>query len=94
MRAITVLAALALTVGCSGSEWQPCKYLEITTLNTAGQPQWLRYENARYRVLDTDPLTIQWEHNRCIDIETRAGTVEEVCGRELQTGSVQRVSCR
>ena len=94
MRFWVILAALPWLVGCTGSKWKPCKYLEITTLNTAGKPQWLRYENARYRVLDTDPLTIEWEHTRCIDIESQTGTVEEVCGRELQTGAVDRVACR
>ena len=54
----------------------------------------LRYENARYRVLDTDPLTIEWEHTSCVDIESASGAVEEVCGRELQTGPVDRVVCR
>ncbi len=89
-----LLAALVVTAGCSSSKWKPCEHLEITTLNAAGQQQWLRYENARYRVLDTDPLTIKWEHTRCVDIESQAGTVEEVCGRELQTGAVDRVACR
>ena len=93
MRAI-ILAGLLLTSACSGSKWQPCKYLEITARNSAGKPQWLRYENARYRVLDTDPLTIEWEHTRCVDIESASGGVEEVCGRELQTGPVDRVACR
>jgi len=94
MRRVAFLSALVVTAACSGSKWQPCDYLEITTLNSAGKPQWLRYENARYRVLDTDPLTIEWEHMRCIDIETQADNVEEVCGRELQTGPVERVACR
>ena len=94
MRLVALLAALVLTVGCSGSKWKPCEHLEITARNAAGQQQWLRYENARYRVLDTDPLTIEWEHTRCVDIESQAGTVEEVCGRESQTGPVDRVACR
>ncbi|NNE20784.1 MAG: hypothetical protein HKN10_20130, partial [Myxococcales bacterium] len=79
MRFWAVLAALALMTGCK-AKWTPCVYLEITARDTAGKPVWLRYENARYRVLDTDPLTIEWEHTRCIDIESEAGTVEEVCG--------------
>jgi hypothetical protein len=92
MRLVALLAALVLTAGCSG--WKQCDHLEITTHNSAGKPQWLRYENARYRVLDTDPLTIEWEHTGCVDIESQAGTVEEVCGRESQTGPVDRVACR
>ena len=94
MRLVALLAALVLTAGCSGSKWKPCGHLEITTLNAAGQQQWLRYENARYRVLDTDPLTIEWEHTSCVDSESQAGTVEEICGRESQTGPVDRVACR
>ena len=94
MRLLAILLALAWMAGCTGSKWKPCEYLEITTRNSAGKPQWLRYENARYRVLDTDPLTIEWEHTRCVDIESHAGTVEEVCGRESQTGPVDRVACR
>ncbi len=94
MRLLALLAALVVTAGCSGSKWKPCEHLEITTRNSAGKPQWLRYENARYRVLDTDPLTIEWEHMSCVDIESQAGTVEEICGRELQTGPVDRVAYR
>ena len=92
MRLVVLVAALVLTAGCSG--WKQCEDLEITTRNSAGKQQWLRYENARYRVLDTDPLTIEWEHTSCVDIESQAGTVKEVCGRESQTGTVDRVACR
>jgi hypothetical protein len=92
MKLVVLVAVLVLTAGCSG--WKQCEHLEITTHNSAGKPQWLRYENARYRVLDTDPLTIEWEHTGCVDIESQAGTVEEVCGLESQTGSVDRVACR
>ena len=94
MRLVALLATLVLTAGCSGSKWKPCEHLAITTRNSAGKPQWLRYENARYRVLDTDALTIEWEHTSCVDIESQTGTVEEVCGRESQTGPVDRVACR
>jgi hypothetical protein len=94
MRLAVLVAALVLTAGCSGSKSKPCSHLEITTRNSAGKPQWLRYENARYRVLDTDPLTIEWEHTGCVDIESQAGTVEAVCGLESQTGPVDRVACR
>jgi hypothetical protein len=45
-------------------------------------------------VLDTDPLTIEWQYVKCVDIESQAGTVEEICGRESQTGPVDRVACR
>ncbi|MGB5368675.1 MAG: hypothetical protein WBN14_20605, partial [Polyangiales bacterium] len=62
MRWLPLLAALVLTAGCSGSKCKPCKDLEITTRNAANQQQWMRYKNARYRVLDTDPLTIAWEY--------------------------------
>ena len=58
------------------------------------RPNWLRYEDARYRVLDTDPLTIEWEHTSCVELESKSGTVEEICGRESQTGPVDRVACR
>ena len=94
MRILAFVATLILAAACSGSKWQPCKHLEITTLNSAGQPQWLRYENARYRVLDTDPFTLEWEHTSCVEIESQTGTVDEVCGRELQAGPVERVACR
>jgi len=43
-------------------------------------------------VLDAEPLTIEREHTRCVDIESQAGTVEEVCGRESQTCPVDRVA--
>jgi hypothetical protein len=89
-----LLIAVALITSCSHPEWTPCAYLEITSRNGAGLQQSMRYENARYRVLDTDPLTIEWEHTSCIDIETQTGAVEEVCGRELQAGPVERVACR
>jgi hypothetical protein len=94
MRLVVLVAALVLTAGCSGSKWKPCTDLEITTRNAAGQQQWMCYENARYKVLDTDPLTIEWEYTSCVDIESQASTVEEVCGRESQTGPVDRVACR
>ena len=54
----------------------------------------MRYKNARYKVLDTDPLTIEWEYMKCVDIVSQAGTVEEICGRESQTGPVDRVAGR
>ena len=94
MRWLPLLAALVLTAGCSGSKWKPCKDLEITTRNAANQQQWMRYKNARYRVLDTDPLTIEWEYMKCIELESKSGSVEEICARESQTGPVDRVSCR
>ncbi|NNE20001.1 MAG: hypothetical protein HKN10_16140 [Myxococcales bacterium] len=94
MRLVALLAAFVLTSGCTGSKWKPCEHLEITTRNAAGQQQWLRYENARYRVRDTDPLTIAWEHMKCVDIESQAGTVEELCARESLTGPVDHVACR
>jgi hypothetical protein len=95
MRWSLLLAALVLTTGCSGSKWKPCKDLEITTRNAANhQQQWMRYENARYRVLDTDPLTIEWEYMKCVELESKSGSVEEICGRESQTGPVDRVACR
>jgi hypothetical protein len=52
MRLVVLLAALVLTAGCSG--WKQCKHLEITTRNGANKQQWMRYKDARYRVLDTD----------------------------------------
>jgi hypothetical protein len=94
MRLVVLVAALVLTAGCSGSKSKPCEHLEITTRNSAGQQQWMRYENARYKVLDTDPLTIEWEYMKCVELESKTGTVEEVCGRESQTGAVDRVACR
>jgi len=89
-----MLLALAWMAGCTGSKWKPCKDLEITTRNAANQEQWMRYENARYRVLDTDPLTIVWEYMKCIESESEAGGMEEICARESQTGPVDRVACR
>ncbi len=94
VRLVGLLVALVLTAGCWGSKWKPCKDLEITTRNAAKQQQWMRYKDARYRVLDTDPLTIEWEYNKCVELESKAGTVEEICGRESQTGPVDRVACR
>lgn len=94
MRFAALLTGLALTLGCSGSKWKPCTDLEITTRNAANQQQWMRYEDARYRVLDTDPLTIEWEYVKCVELESKSGGVEEICGRELQTGAVERVACR
>ena len=94
MRLLALLAALVLTGGCSGSKWKPCRDLEITTRNSAGQQQWMRYKDARYRVLDTDPLTIEWEHMKCIELKSESGGVEEICGRESQTGPADRVACR
>ena len=94
MRLPSLFAALVLAAGCSNSEWEPCDHLEITTRNAANQQRWMRYEDARYKVLDTDPLTVTWEYYSCVDIESQTGTVEEVCGRETQTGPVDRVACR
>ncbi len=94
MRLVAFFGALVLTAGCSGSNWKPCKDLELTTRNAANQQQWMRYENARYRVLDTDPLTIEWEYMKCIELESKSGSVEEICARESQTGLVDRVACR
>ena len=94
MRWLPLLAELVLTAGCSGSKWKPCKDLEITTRNASNQQQWMRYENARYRVLHTDPLTIEWEYMKCIELESKLGSVEEICARESQTGPVDRVACR
>jgi hypothetical protein len=54
----------------------------------------MRYKDARYKVLDTDPLTIEWEYMKCVELESKTGTVEEVCGRESQTGPVDCVACR
>jgi len=53
-----------------------------------------RYENARYRVLDTDPLTIEWQYIKCTELESEWGGVDETCGRDSQTGPVDRVACR
>ena len=92
MRLVVLVAALVLTAGCSG--WKQCEHLEITTRNSAGKPQWLRYENVRYRVLDTDPLTVEWEYMKCDELESKSGGAEEICGRESQTGPVDRVACR
>jgi hypothetical protein len=94
MRSLVILTAVVMTAGCSGSKWKPCKHLEITTRDGSNQQRWLRYEDARYRVLDTDPLTIEWEHTSCVELESKSGTVEEICGRESQTGPVDRVACR
>ncbi|MDH3726595.1 MAG: hypothetical protein OER77_03610 [Myxococcales bacterium] len=68
MRLVALFGALVLTAGCSRSDWKPCSELEITTRNASNQEQWMRYENAR-RVLDTDPLTIEWEYMKCIELE-------------------------
>jgi hypothetical protein len=94
MRLVAFFGALVVTAGCSRSEWKPCSDLEITSRNASNQQQWMRCENARYRVLDTDPLTIEWEYMKCIELESKSGTVEEICGRESQTGPVERVACR
>jgi hypothetical protein len=92
MRLVVLVAALVLAAGCSS--WKQCEHLEITTRNAAGQQQWMRYKDARYRVLHADPLTIEWEYMKCDELESKSGGVEEVCGRELQTGPVDRVACR
>jgi hypothetical protein len=94
MRLVVLVAALVLTGGCSGSKWKPCTDLEITTRNAAGQQQWMRCKDARYKVLDTDPLTVEWEYMKCVELEAETGSAEEVCARESQTGAVDRVACR
>ncbi len=42
------------------------------TRNASNQQQWMRYENARYWVLDTDLLTIEWECVKCIELESKS----------------------
>lgn len=61
-----------LTAGCPRSDWKPWSNLEITTRNASNQQQWMRYENARYRVLDTNLLTIEWECVKCIELESKS----------------------
>jgi hypothetical protein len=92
MRFCVLTVMLATLTGCSS--WKACQDLEITTRNASNKQQWMRYKNARYRVLDTDPLTVEWEYMKCIESESPSGSVEEVCARERQTSPVERVACR
>ena len=94
MRFLVILTTLVMIAGCTGSDWKPCKDLEITSRDGSNKQQWMRYKDARYRVIDTDPLTVEWEYMKCIELESKSGGVEEICGRESQTGTVDRVACR
>ena len=94
MRLAALVTTLLLTAACSRSTWKPCAELEMASSNAADDAQRMRYVNARYRVLDDEPLTIEWEHVRCIEVKSQSGHVEEICGRELQRAQVDHVACR
>ena len=92
MRFVLLAVATVALVACSS--WKECTDLEVTTRNSANQVQWMRYKNARYRVLDTDPFTVEWEYMQCLEDENEAGEWEERCALERQTGPADRVACR
>ena len=95
MRVAALVAALGLTAACSTSKnWKPCTELEITSRSADNQQQRMQYNDARYRVLDTDPLTVEWEYTKCIEVKSKSGEVDEICGRESLARPVDRVVCR
>ena len=79
-----------MSIGCS--TWEPCVELEIQSVGESSGQESVRFENARYRVLRKEPLTIEWEYLRCFDDPGEAGA--QICARELQRGEVARVVCR
>ena len=92
--AAPLLAALVLAAGCPGSSWQPCKELEIATRDSSNKERTVRYDNARFRVVNADPLTVEWEHTKCVELKSESGASQEVCARESVTEQVDRVTCR
>jgi hypothetical protein len=61
MRLLALVAVLVLAAGCPGSDWKECTVLRILDDSGGDETVLVAAWRARYRVVQANPLTVEYE---------------------------------